>query len=113
MSKPRHRSVWAKAEIAKVLKQARRCLKHSGLDILLHPCAAKKGRIVVITPRSIGVAVERNRIRRRLKSLFYKQFLDLGFDCIVIAKKPGVKLTSEQLGELLMKAYNNCQNSPK
>jgi ribonuclease P protein component len=107
-------SQWTKFEIAKVFKQARRCLKHSGLDILLYPKMHEVGRLLVVTPGKIGNAVHRNRVRRRLKSLFYEgKFMDKAFDCIIIVKKDGISLDYDQLNELLLKAYQNSQNLPQ
>lgn len=104
-------SQWTKPEIAKVFKQARRCLKHSGLDILLHQKMYEKGRLLVVTPGKIGNAAQRNKVRRRLKALFYEdKFMDQAYDCIIVVKKDGISFTFEQLQELLIKAYQNSEN---
>lgn len=99
-----------KPEIEKIFKQARRYLRHSGLDILLHP-AAGPASLLVITPKAIGNSPERNKVRRRLKAIFYEANLNAsGFDCIIIIKKPGINLSYDFLKELLQKAYKNANS---
>lgn len=39
------------------------------------PVIPTHGKLLIITPRKAGNAVERNRIRRRLKALFYQEQL--------------------------------------
>ncbi len=97
-------------EVKTIFNKARRVYKGPGLDILLHPIdpnAGKPfGRILVITPRKIGSAPERNRIRRRLKDIFYKQALyEKKIDCFVIIKKPGIGLSYDALLTLLLDAF--------
>ena len=91
-------------EIAVIFKKARRVIKHPGLDILVmattHP-----GRILVVTSRRVGNAPARNKVRRRLKAIFYEEKLaTYGYDCIVIIKPGGTELTFETLRDLLMQA---------
>ncbi len=95
-------SRFTKQEISEIFKKARRAVRRPGLDILCAPAAKKTGRILVITPRKVGSAPQRNLVRRRLKAIFYeKKLFERGFDCVVIVKKPGVLLTFETLGDLL------------
>ena len=98
-------SHFSQSEIALLLKSARRVLKHPGLDFLIAPRAHEAGRILVITPKRIGNAPERNKVRRRIKALFYTQKLfQQNYDCIAIIKKDGIHLSSEELKNLIMHA---------
>lgn len=90
-------------EVKELFKKAKRVLKHPGLDILCAPSEKKEfGRILVITSKKTGIAAKRNRIRRRLKSIFYnKKLYEKKIDCIIIIKKDGINLSFEQLEDLL------------
>jgi len=106
-------STFTNTEVTEILKKAKRALKHPGLDILCHPSpsALNHGRILVVTSRKVGPAVQRNLIRRRLKAIFYEEKLyEQKWDYICIikpvfsepAKKACITLTFEQLKEILI-----------
>ncbi len=95
-----------KKDIKTLFASARRVLRSPGLDILLAPTKNPLGQLVVVTPRLVGNAPERNKIRRRLKAIFHEEKLfEKLYDCIVIVKKDGVALPFEDLKEFLLKAY--------
>jgi ribonuclease P protein component len=97
-------------EISQIFKTARRALRHPGLDILCTPAAQDTARILVITSGKTGNSPQRNLVRRRLKSIFYEnKFYELGFDCIVIMKKPGIDLSFEELTTLLTSALDRMR----
>ena len=105
-------SRFTQQEIKTILKKARRVYKGTGLDILLHPTTKPFGRILVITSAKVGSAPERNRIRRRLKDIFYKQQLnDRNLDSIVIIKKPGIALGYDELKQLLLDAFKKFEKN--
>lgn len=94
-------------EIRTIFNKARRAYSDPGLVLLVHPSTQAHGRILVITSRKVGNAPERNRIRRRLKALFYQTGLYTRLkDCFVIIKKPGINYTSDQLKEILTNALS-------
>ncbi len=91
-------SAFTQKEIKAIFKSAKRAYKGPGLDILLVPAYRQYGRILVITPRKVGTAPERNRIRRRLKAIFYQeQLYNHKLDCFVIIKKPGIHFDYDEL----------------
>ena len=105
-------SRFTKQEVSQMFKKARRSLRHPGLDIMFAPKEQETGRILVITSRRTGPASQRNRIRRRLKAIFYEEKLsERGFDCIVIVKKPGVDLNFDELKELLLKSLDQMEKA--
>lgn len=65
------------------------------------------GRILVITSRKIGSAPKRNKIRRRLKSIFYENKLfALDYDCIVIVRQgSAINLEFYELKEILNSVF--------
>lgn len=102
---------FTKPEITACFNAARRVLKHPGLDILRAP-TSNKGKLLVVTPARIGNAPARNRIRRRLKAIFYEEKLEnRGYDCIVLVKKAGIMLSFDELKKLLMQAIPDDQPS--
>ncbi len=97
---------WAKSEIDHAFAHARRMVKHPGLTILVAPQQAEHGRILIITPKKVGSAPERNKLRRQLKSIFYEEELyKKGLDCIVIFRKAAVGLPFAELKKMLISAF--------
>lgn len=95
-------SAFNKKEVVTLLKKGKRVYKDIGLDIISAPATLTFGRILIITPRKVGNAPARNRIRRRLKALFYqKRLYERLTDVCIIIKKPGITYTSSQLEQLL------------
>lgn len=89
-------------EIRTIFRKARRAYSDPGLVLLVCPSTKEFGRILVITSRKVGNAPERNRIRRRLKALFYQnKIYTRQLDCFAIIKKPGINYTPAQLTEIL------------
>lgn len=100
-------SGFSQKEVKEILKKAKRIIKSPGLDILLCPSTASIGRILVITPKKTGNAPLRNKIRRRLKAIYYESKLyEAGYDCIIIIKKEGINLDFNQLQNLLFQAFS-------
>ena len=83
-------TLWTKKEILALFKSAKRFCYHPGIDIRVTPKKQPLGRLLIVTPKKMGNAPERNRVRRRLKAIFYENKLyDLGFDWLFFAK-PGI-----------------------
>ena len=89
-------------EIDELFKATIARYKTQGLDIRLAPKLLPSGRILIVTPRAAGNAPKRNRIRRRLKSLFYEnRYYDEPYDWIVMVRKQGIELTFSDLKKIL------------
>jgi ribonuclease P protein component len=60
-------------------------------------------RIGLSTPRSLGGAVERNRVRRRLRELVRRDYprMGSGWDLLVIARPEASRASWEELGDAL------------
>lgn len=102
----------SKAEITLLYRKAKRALRHPGLDILLAPKAQEVGKIIVVTPARIGPAPARNKVRRRLKAIFYEQELYAKpFDCMIIVKKDGLDIPFEMLQQMLVTTVNRIMNA--
>ncbi len=100
---------FAKDEVQAIFNAAKRYVNKQGLEIRLAPKLLPMGRIVVITARASGNAPKRNRIRRRLKSIFYEEKLfDQGYDWIVIARKPAIDLDFSVLKQFMATALKKA-----
>jgi len=99
---------FSKKEIESLFKHARRVVRHSYVDILKAPRLKEFGRILVIASAKTGNAVQRNKVKRQIRALFYqKQYYLLPYDIIWISKKGSAPLfTFETLAKLLEKAYS-------
>ncbi|MFZ5954355.1 MAG: ribonuclease P protein component [Candidatus Dependentiae bacterium] len=105
-------SSFTQHEIAHFFKSSRRVYKGPSFDILCLPATKPFGRIIVITPRKIGNAPARNKIRRQIKAIFYQEQLYLNnVDCMVIIKKLPVALTLPDVTLLIKNALENFKNS--
>lgn len=105
MSAPRELTRFTQHEIDYAFKNARRVIAHPGIHILLAPKQKKLGRILVIASRKIGNAVQRNKLKRQLRSIFNENKLfEHAFDCIVLFKKSS-EFSFDDLKKLLLKAY--------
>jgi len=97
----------SKKAIDELFKKARRVVKHPGLHILIAPAKHEIGHILIIVPRKVGSAPERNKLRRQIKSIFYENKLyTRGLDCIAIIKPEATQLNFSQLKEMLLQAFS-------
>lgn len=79
--------------------------KIKGLEIRLAPKFLPIGRLLIVTPRACGNAPKRNRIRRRIKSIFYENsYYDQPYDWIIMVRKEGIDLGFDELKEILAQA---------
>ncbi len=94
---------FSKQEIDQLFKNSKRIFSNDAATILAAPRTLDFARVLLVTPRTIGNAVIRNLLRRRLKSIFYQEKLyqTLTHDIVVIARKPLTTYSFEQLEALL------------
>ena len=93
-------------EVRIAFAQGRRYSFDPGLTFIISPSQTGKGRILVITPRKLGNAIERNTLRRRLKSAYYELELDTkNLDCLVLSRRKAVALPYQKLSSLLLEAF--------
>lgn len=93
-------------EVQTVFAQGRRYSFAPGLTFVIAPALRSHGRILVVTPRKLGNAIERNTLRRRLKAAFFEQGLAAEpYDVIVLSRRKAVALPYQQLVSLLLQAF--------
>lgn len=99
-------SRFASTEVKTILKRGKRVLKTPTTDIIVSPKMHEFGRILVITPKRIGKASQRNKVRRRIKALFFEEKLyEKGVDCIAIIKKEGIETPFDELKAIFATAF--------
>lgn len=95
-------SSFSKKEINKIFRQNSSRLRTEWFDIIVSPRTTDIARILVIISRKIGNAPARNKLRRRLKSIFYEEkIFNLPNDYIFIAKPGSAQLTFDQLKDIM------------
>jgi ribonuclease P protein component len=92
-----------RAHIIHLFHVAKRIHKAQGLEIRCAPKKLGHSKILIVTPRACGSAVERNLIKRRIKSIFYQEKLfERPYDCIVFVYPQAHALSFEELTQLFI-----------
>ena len=102
-------TLFTKREITQFTRSSRLISRQPGLDIRVARDYTPNafGRILVVTPKRVGTAPERNLLRRRLKAIFYQeQLYNYPYIFLIFCKKQATKLTFEQLKALVIHAVN-------
>ena len=105
MIKFRDLTRWQRNEIIATFKRARKVLSIPELDIRLAPAVLTYGRILIIIPKKVGSAPQRNLLRRRIKMLYYEnEWYTKKFDWIIFLKPKAVECSFIQLQAFLSQA---------
>ena len=100
---PRALTSFTPHEIKKLLYQGRLICTDAVLDIKALPIKRAFAKILIVTPKKIGSAPQRNLIKRRIKSLFYEEKLyERSHDFAVFCKKGSTKLSFQELKQHLL-----------
>lgn len=97
---------FSRSEITRFFSRAQLKKKAGGLRLLQASPEApiEFGKLLIVTPRASGNACERNRLRRRLKAIFYeKQMHQYKVISAVLVYKQAQQLSFEQLTSFLIK----------
>ncbi len=92
-----------------LLRSAHLIHRQDELDIRSRPrdsdSSRLPGRILIITPRKIGNAPQRNLLRRRLKAIFREEkIFNYSYDFVVYSRKGSADLSFEDLKAILFEA---------
>lgn len=94
-------------EIKQTFKKARYSYFSPELDIKISPSTDNLGKLLIIVPKKVGNAPERNLIRRRLKSLFYEnQIYKHPYNFLVFCKPAILELEYKNLKDRLLNSIN-------
>lgn len=98
---PRDRRITARREIARLLGGVRVCGRE--LELYWRPASQPRSRATCVTPKFGHTAVDRNRLRRRLKELMRRVLLEPpdGRDFLVRARRQAYDLTFDELSAAL------------
>lgn len=102
-------SKWTQQEIKQFFATAQAAIKIKELTILvssspLHPTQTFY-KLLITTPRKIGSAPQRNKLRRQLKSIFYQEKLYAqGLHIAVLLRQGAPEISFEQLKNMLIQA---------
>lgn len=94
---------FTRRETDQLFKHIKIRVKKLGLEILLAPRSLDFGRCLISISKKTGNAPQRNKLRRRIKAIFYTQRLfQTPFDWVIIAKTPSTtQLEFNQLQTIL------------
>ena len=84
----------------------------AGLEFFISPACLEHGRLLVVTSRKVGNAVTRNKIRRRLKALYYQNHLfQIPYDIIIRVRPEATKLNFDQIKVIFFDVLNKFKTS--
>jgi ribonuclease P protein component len=102
---------FSKREVDFAFQNAKLSSAILGLKLLEAPlfCPDKNvGKILIVIPRRVGKAPERNKIRRRIKAIFYeKQLFKKHVSSILLVYPQAKQLSFERLSTFLCKALGS------
>lgn len=91
------------AEIRELYKHARIILHNEYMRLSRAPRTLDFARILIVIPRNVGSAVERNKLRRQTKNLFYTLKLHQGNFDYIIKFLPGARnMSFSELEQILI-----------
>lgn len=101
----RRHTQWTTSEIQLFFRRARRTYQSPELDIRLAPQHYPPwGHLLIVVPRKVGNAPQRNLFKRRIKALYHELQLERsGYDIAIFAKPGASKLSFADLKTLLMR----------
>jgi len=89
---------WTQSAIKSLFYKARVVYRDARLTIKNARNAELIGRLVVVVPKKIGSAPQRNLIKRRIRALFSeKKLASMGFDWVFFIKQPLHQVPFSQL----------------
>ena len=101
---------WKKNEGVRAMRRSRLISHTRAIDIRVLPKTAPVARLMVITPRASGNAVQRNLFRRRVRAIFYESSLYQGTNDWLVFAKSGISgISFEQLCAILAEAAQSAQ----
>ena len=106
---PRDERISKEAEIRAILRTGSRKTRTPLLDLVIKPNHTSKPRLLVITKKALGKAVQRNRIKRRIKGAYLKirHNINENNDMVVFPKPDSGCANFDYLASLMLKSANN------
>src|SRR5438552_2103241 len=96
---------WGIKDIEQLKQQAYTIASHPELVIKRAPTTNTVGRALLVIPKSVGNAPERNLLRRRIKAIIYEHELyKKGYDWLFYLRPSAKNLSFQQLAALILRA---------
>lgn len=107
----RRHTQWTAPELQQFFKRARRAYQSAEFDVRLAPQHyAPWGHLLIVVPRKVGNAPQRNLFKRRVRALYHELQLETaGYDIAIFAKPAATQLPFEELKQRLLAI---CFNKP-
>jgi ribonuclease P protein component len=98
-------SHFSRKEVQQFFASARSAFKSDALTVLIAPRTKDCSHLLVVASRKVGNACQRNKIKRRLRAIFYENKLyEKPGDLAIIVRKPATGLTFDELKTLILHA---------
>lgn len=105
-------SSFTRQEVTELFSRARAKFKMPGLRILRASTTHTQGRILIVIPRKVGTAPERNLIRRRIKAIYREHKLYLyGCDCVALIGPECKVISFDQLTRAFIAVVKSSSQS--
>jgi ribonuclease P protein component len=109
----RQMTLWHRKEIQVLFKRSQKVYTSAGLVIAIAPRSHQDfARLLIIIPKKVGSAPERNLIRRRIKAIFYEHKLFTGnIDWLFFVKPASKSLDFATLKNIILTTQKNVPGS--
>lgn len=100
-------------EVSGLFSAAKLALRMPGITVLAAPTEEEYqlGKVLIITSRKSGKAVQRNKVRRRMRHLFWKhQWFASGYSFVIITYKQIHQFSYDELESIFKKMIKNVEN---
>jgi len=104
---------FSKTEIDRAFATARRVVREPHMTILVSLRQGEFARILPVISRKVGNSPARNKLRRRLKTIFFEQrYYEGAYDLIVLTRPGAAELSFDELDKLLIMAIGRAAELP-
>lgn len=103
----RNITLFKKKEILELIKNSKLISQTPFCDLKRAKSIEPIGKILIIIPKKVGSAPKRNKIKRRIKAIFYQEKLfELPYNFVIFIKPTNQEISFEQLKSLLISCKN-------
>lgn len=101
--------LWPQLEVKQFFAAAKNVFRSKKCDVRIAPKTRLLGRLLVVVPASVGSAVERNVIKRRVRAVFYENNLRNSlFDWGFFVKPAGKNISYTEIKYVITTCQNNA-----
>lgn len=96
-------------EIQQLFDAAKTVLRMPAIEIRTAPATLEYGRILILLPRRVGTAPERNQIKRWIKALFTQEkWYEKGLDAIILVRPAARELDFYQIKNMFAHVFEKA-----